>query len=109
MEGIERLPKWAQREIERLERRVADAEMIAEEALLATDPDQTDTYVSPMYPKKIGLPSGERVCFRLGEGYEIEVRVKMEGGGRMVELSSGQGRLVIVPQVSNVIRVGVGR
>lgn len=114
MNNVEKLPKWAQAEIADLESRVADAERLAEDARLATDPASTNTYVEPYFGDRIGLPNGERVVFRVTDpvrGFEQKVYVRVQNGseGPYLALHADGGALVITPVVTNVINLRVAR
>lgn len=104
----ERLAKWARDLIDDLRRKVEDAEREAEEARLATRPDETDTVIQPYDDIPIGLPKGERVRFRLGPPgdlrHYLEVRVADDF---TVEVMAGAS-LRVYPRASNVILLQVG-
>ena len=89
-----------------MERRVENAERLAEEARLATHPDDTDTVVERGVRPAIGLSRGARVTFRLPGGGEVMTRVE---DGRLHVMSTGRisGRLHVIPQASNVVLLEV--
>lgn len=58
------MPVWAQRQLDQLRRDLNDAEARAEEARLATSPEQSDTVVQPYGIRgPIGLGIGPRIRF----------------------------------------------
>lgn|SRR5678815_4627693 len=61
----------------------------------------------PKETAKRHLPSKARVCFKLPFG-EVEVQIEERGRGAGLSISSSQGRIVVLPQVSNQILVKVG-
>lgn len=80
------LPKWAQQTINSLRRRVEDADRRAEDARLATKPEETDTIVGHRIADGvIGLRRGATVTFLPHPGADemdwraIQVRT-FEGG-----------------------------
>lgn len=106
-----RLPKWAQTEAEHLERRVREAEKLAERARLATAPGESDTLLDKYDDKPIGLGTGTQVRFILREGKQdwrsyIDVRVERDQttGARRLRLHGAEG-LVLHPYISNVLHV----
>ncbi len=104
-EREERLPKWAKEKLADARRRVQNANELAQEARLATKPDDTDTLVNP-WGKSIGLPKGERVRFLLSKDDNLRdwVDVRVKDGS--LELMAG-GSLILRPQVTNVVSVKV--
>ncbi|WP_319459786.1 hypothetical protein [Micromonospora sp. RTP1Z1] len=77
--------------------------MGADQARLATSPDETDTLIDRYDDIPIGLPTGCRVKFKVGPSDlrdYIEVRVAQGG----VEVHAG-GPMAIIPQVTNVLRL----
>jgi hypothetical protein len=109
-EREQRLPKWAQKELESLRRQVRNAERAAEEARLATSPDESDTIIDRYTEGPIGLGKGARVRF-LPEGHEGDgwhhhnyLEVRVEDGG--IQVHAG-GQLSILPRVSNSVQIKV--
>jgi hypothetical protein len=106
----DKLPKWAQDQLATLRRKVTDAERRAEEARLASGPEDSDTFLHPHDEIPVRLGRGEPVRFQLGENYfdYLDVRIKRDRrDGPYLELMSGGGVLALRPQVSNVVRVRV--
>lgn len=97
-----KLPAWAREEIRVLEMRLSEARAAAEEI---TVPD-ADAYTDPYgdFPKPVAQ-NGEAVRFPFdGIGGYLWIDVRRRG--EVLELMASRS-LLIVPQVSNVIRVGV--
>jgi hypothetical protein len=99
-----RLPKWAQEELAQLQRNADRWERQAEEARLATSPDDTDTTVERrMQGGAIGLKRGATVTFQLPAG-EIQARVE---GDHLLVMADWSG-LVIQPRASNTANLFTG-
>lgn len=92
-----RLPKWAQREIERLENDLASANR-----KLAEGPEDSDTFADPYSDTPRPLGKGTSVEFRLGPEIADKIHVRIERGKVNVY---GGDYLRIYPQASNVINV----
>lgn len=60
----ERLPKWAQAEMERLRLRAMRAEAERDEARLATGPDESDVVIDGWGAIPVGLGRGTQISFR---------------------------------------------
>jgi hypothetical protein len=112
------LAKWAQEYIARLERKVVDAERVAEDARLATNPDDTNTVIDP-YQDTIGLPSSGRVRFILTNArsarqspdqrrHDQWIDVHVDHGGTHIELMASE-TIRVTPQASNVLYVEASR
>ncbi len=99
-----KLPKWAQRKVDDLQRRVRSAEKSAEEARLATEPSLCNTQLKPYDDIPIGLGTGETVRFILNRTVRDEyVDVRVDEYGRL--LLHGYRGIQIIPQASNAARV----
>jgi hypothetical protein len=107
MNDITKLPQWAQREIERLRRDLAQMEtdiaMIVGATPSAVEVDPERNYRSKEQPR-LFLPATYSVRFNLVGG-EVDVRLK-DGAVEIYGNSQGSlGDFVVVPQISNVIAV----
>lgn len=104
-----RLPKWAQREIETLQMRLAEHQQRITE--LSAGPENSNVIVSDYgYPDRL-LGRDTRIRFLLGEDGYIEVRHQRSNPGILEIVSGGaglKGALHITPQVSNAVRVRIG-
>lgn len=112
-EQIARLPKWARDHLDRLDRRVRDAERVRDEAVLATHPDDSDAVLRPNSDYPVGLGRRPRVRFRLGEEerweyVDVTVQTDVVTGRRYLELHGGSA-LALRPQVTNVLHVSTSR
>lgn len=95
---FERLPKWAQQEIERLERDLA----YAKERLAEGDSESrvfADPYADP--PRPLGYDTA--VEFRFGDHWSDKIHIRIDGDGLKV---MGGSRLSITPEAANVVRIG---
>jgi len=103
---ILRLPVWAQREIQTLERRVLAAEAEAEAHRAGTYGDlDTDTVADP-YGGGLNLPKGEMVEFVLdasGPAHHRAVRANISKPG-VLRLNADRG-LSIRPVASNDVEI----
>lgn len=93
-----RLPKWAQQEIDRLERDLDDAR-----AKLSAGPEDSDTFADP-YSEQARRPLGQgpTIMFKLGERNEIRCRVEHDHRGRAyLDVNASSGRLAILPRAGN--------
>lgn len=100
----ERLPKWAQADMRALRRMVEHAERVAEEARLATKPDETHVVINP-YQDTIGLPERESVRFFIEAPHRW---IDVQWRGEYVEIM-GSSALTLTGQASNVMRASVAR
>lgn len=93
----ERLPKWAQQEIVRLERDLAYAK-----ARLADDPGNSRVFADPYSdpPRPLGYDTA--IDFRFGEAWSERITVRIDRGGLKLH---GGSTLLITPDASNVIHV----
>lgn len=106
-----KLPKWAQDEMERLRRDVTYWKAKAHEYLHAEqDPSTTDTAVRGFgLEKDRGLPIGTSVAFRLSSRTRPKdwgnfAHVQIKDGA--LEINTGRS-MVIIPHVTNVIRIRI--
>jgi hypothetical protein len=101
---FERLPKRYKKYISELEQ-----QLHALQAMADAEPDSLvwlEAYA--LNVSKRHLPSEARVCFKLPSG-EIEVRIDHRRNGEALEVSSNNGRLLLLPDISNQIGIKVGR
>lgn len=97
----DKLPRWAQDLLAKLRRERDDAEQRADEARYATDPDGSSAVLHPWADIPVGLGADARVRFKLGPSFYVDARVNRD---RELELRAC-GPLVLIPQVSNVVRI----
>jgi hypothetical protein len=102
-----KLPQWAQRKLADSRRAVQFATEQAQEARLATKPSETDTVVDRYADIPIGLPKGCRVRYRTGP-HDLSDYFEIRADGNGVEVHAG-GPMVILPQVTNVLRLELRR
>lgn len=101
MGDVSKLPKWAQREIERLTNNVEYWQNKA-----TAGPDNSDTFVRRYGAPNTPLGSGETILFiqegesdaRMARGIEV----RRDQYGRVVVSTHGSGRLLVLPVASNV-------
>lgn len=94
-----RLPKWAQRRLETLERDLADAQ-----SRLAAGPDDSDTFADPY--RDVPRPLGKGTMIQFGDVEEGAFNVSFEDGQLRIQFASlrSQG-LVVLPWSSNSVRL----
>jgi hypothetical protein len=101
---IEKLPKWAQGHITNLTRKVNE---LTDHVREISEPEsilKTDTVVHYFTQPDVKLPLGSSIEFLVG-GDRVQVRVRDE----QLQIMSINGRLLIEPQVSNVVNVRTHR
>lgn len=106
---LERLPKWAQSEIQVLQQKLEDAEKrIAE---LSAGPEETDTLVQDYVRQNIPLPPGAHVRFVLDADNYIEANLENHTWiGRILKVrssGSASGSIVVLPTGANSISLSV--
>jgi len=94
---FDKLPKWAQREIERLQRDLEHAK-----ARLATGPEDSRVFADPYNDTPRPLGHDTTIDFRFSDSWHDRLTVRIEGNG--VRLMGGS-RLVITPEASNVVHI----
>lgn len=105
----DKLPKWAREELHELRRRTREAEKLAEDARLATDPDSVDTLLMRGIREPIGLGTGPTVRFRLGDGRGEFIDVRYDSRAELVYMHGDSG-IAVLPRATNAIAVrSVGR
>lgn len=106
----EKLPVWAAQALHRLRQRTLEAEAIAEEAKLATNPAESNTVLNP-YGDTIGLGNDVSIEFRLPdpnhETHKIKMRARINRHG-VLEIS-GQAALIMRSEASNVLTITADR
>lgn len=95
MKDEEKLPKWAQYEIKKLERKI---ESLEEQVSANDDEDSLIAWNASM--KKHGLPSHARVSFKLDNG---EVSVNIYDG--VIRVTGNMNSLLVRPRASNAIEL----
>lgn len=100
MGDVNKLPRWAQNRIEKLEADVAYWEGRVVEA----ETGETNTFLGD-WPVNKGLPNDSRIVFNLPGG-QVDVQIKDD---HLRVMARGGGSLEIQPHVSNVIHIKTGR
>lgn len=103
---IKKLPEWAQNWIAKLTSD-RDAAQQALHAAMGPNAERTDTAICddvPVFGALHGLPPGSTVRFRV-MGHEVDARVH-DGALR---LQCTNGRLVVLPEVTNAITIEARR
>lgn len=101
---IDKLPKWAQTYVEQL---IRDNAHLTKSVRELSEPESivnTDTVVKYYTNPSVKLPPGCAIEFTVGEDH-IQVRVR---DGKL-KIMSINGRLLIEPQVSNVVNIWTHR
>jgi len=95
-----KLPKWAQREIERQERDIAYLQ-----GKLAAGPENSDTFADPYSEGAMRpLGRGTTVEFRINPQSKIRCRVMNTHRGPVLDVNGDVG-IYIEPTASNAIRI----
>ena len=97
MKNIDKLPKWAQREVTLLERKIEELQKIVDANNTA------DTNVTHGVMKTYGLPANSTVSFHT-DNSRFDVSIK-KGGIRVYSLDS----IHIIPQAVNVVTIKTDR
>jgi hypothetical protein len=102
---IEKLPAWAQTEIARLRRQLAETTRELNDHRLRTYGDpMSNTKADPYGDVPLNLKNNESVEFRLGPGHEEVVRVRVRDGVLDVNANGG---LLVLPKATNHIDLKV--
>jgi hypothetical protein len=92
-----RLPLWAQELIRSLRRERDEAETAADDARLATKPDESSAVLHPYSDIPIGLGRDARVRFKTGRNSWLDVQVRGDAievmGARCLELHAQSGNV----------------
>ena len=99
----EKLPAWAREKLKEARRVAVIARREADEARLATNPDDTDVIIGRWNAIPIGLPPGERVRFIVGPNRSHDW-IEVHTDGDRIEVT-GDRALNVHPRVSNVVRI----
>lgn len=101
IDRFERLPKWAQQEIERLQRSV---EWWQQQA--SVGPEDSTVFAEPHSdaPRPLGTDPVVRFQNPLDPQSMLDV-MRMKPGSAVLEIRSNQGAIEVSPQSGNVIRV----
>jgi len=94
---VNKLPKWAQREINRLEQDLASAY-----ATIATGPEDSKIIANPNSAAPTPLGTTALIQFSLGESWGEKVEIYLDGDHVVVRGGDG---LTIQPWAGNVIRL----
>jgi len=101
-EKIEKLPKWAKDHIKRLEIQNDHYKEILESQ------QESDVWTgSELYKDKVFLPS-DKITYKLNDDWKGEIQVRMDhrnGSDERFLHIIGDDRLIIMPEVSNVINI----
>jgi hypothetical protein len=102
-----KLPKWAQTELSVLRNRLRDADRHIEE--LKAEVPKSNVRIEDYRNEDRYLPQDSRVAFSLDveRGYRREIVVNISDNG-FLEVRGYTG-LVVVPHVSNVVKIGFAR
>ncbi len=92
-----KLPKWAQREITRLECDLAYAK-----DKLAAGPEDSRVFADPYSDPPRPLGHDTSIDFVLGEKWGDKINVRIDGNGIKVV---GGNRLAVIPNASNVVYI----
>lgn len=96
---IEKLPKWAQQEINRL---TNENESLKNKLASFNGEAETNTFIRSGRDK-IPLPKNSRISFEIGlSSFDIII-----DGDLLNVHHSGDGKLVVMPCVSNVVNIAI--
>ncbi len=99
--AFERLPKWAQQEITRL-----NANVEYWKARATVGPENSDTFLDPYGDPPTPLGKRPVVEFHLGpDRFNDRIRVNVEAGGRGELYVAGGTTLKITPWATNVVKI----
>jgi hypothetical protein len=109
MENIEKLPKWAQGHIARLENRLktVQADLDARDAKTKTRIYYDEGY--GQNERRHYLTNDERICFFTGKGAHDRGEFEVYLRGDAIEVYCRTNSLEVSPVSSNVIRIKEGR
>jgi hypothetical protein len=96
--NIERLPKWAQDELARLDREVAYLK-----GKLAVGPEDSDTFADPFASAPRPLGRGTRIRFTPKDAERAHFDVTLQDDGSL-EVHADY-MLAVIPQASNMIEL----
>ncbi|UYL87668.1 hypothetical protein SEA_VRESIDENCE_64 [Arthrobacter phage VResidence] len=103
---VEGLPKWAQAEVARLRRQLAEATReLNDHRLRAYGDPMSNTKADPYGDVPLNLKNNESVEFRLGPGHDEVIRVRVRDGVLDVNANGG---LIVLPKATNHIDLKVG-
>lgn len=104
-----KLPRWAVEQLQAARRITREAIARAEQARLATHPAESSAVLEgrAINDTEIGLGDDPKVRFKLGRA-SVTGRVKyLPREGAFLELYTDGGPLMLLPQITNVVRVVV--
>lgn len=96
-----KLPAWAQKQLAHLRLELTDALKAAEEARLATSPDESNAVIDRFPVGSIGLGNAT-VTFKLGDKWHESVAVRVQGAALIV---NGAGTISVQPSASNAVQI----
>lgn len=110
-EQIARLPKWAQREVGRLQRQVADLQAELQEVRAATysegaAPD-SPVLLTDYEHGDVVLPEHSRIQFSLGDRRRVDCRLGSRRGALALEVTGYNVALTVHPWASNAVLIDV--
>jgi hypothetical protein len=95
-----KLPKWAQQDLERLERDLAHAQN-----KLTAGPEDSNTFADPYADAPRPLGKGAIIEFSLGERSRIRTRIEHDHKGNAYVEVNGDDLLTVEPRSGNAIRI----
>jgi hypothetical protein len=98
---VTKLPQWAQRRIEKLERDLAHAR-----DKLSQGPENSDTFADAYSENPRPLGQGTTIRFVYGDRWHQQFQARLDGDTLHV---SGGNSIFIEPRASNSVYVKVGR
>lgn len=101
MTDISKLPKWAQRYIERLERELRRSKELIEN--LKFEPGEADFYYKEGVDEKFPMPEGITVHIPMKNGYKGDELMISRQGDNCISIRTRESSLHIEPQASNSI------
>lgn len=104
-EQLAKLPKWAQDELQRLERIASVAQ--SENAVLRKETPPTGVAWQSMMEPESNLPEGATVIFTLTEKWSIRCALRIDPvDGNYLDIN-GDGMLNIRPRATNAARINL--
>ena len=103
---VTKLPKWAQQEIERLERDVEHFQ-----ATLSVGPDDSNTFADPYSSAPRPLGHGTTIEFVMTDGTRIRVRAErnsVSGAYDRIDVNGGD-TIAVLPRAANSVEIQVQR
>lgn len=106
-----KLPAWVQDTLLGLRMELTAARDLAEQALLATTPSESDAVIRRLGDKDIGLGRDIVVSFRLGPDRfdAIDIRLDRDRSKKLLVVHAANPPLVVFPRSGNAVDLGLGR